>query len=165
MRVFLSAYPSFTLAIPMDAVGSMMLYNKETEKNILYDQEKRNTYVSLPGLFNMKDKSVYHGIILRGYNSNENKIVLLTAEVKRDTEIPDDEFYPIPKTLGTMNFASMFKGIQFSGSPVLLLNIENLIQIVQKDKPPPEEKKPDADIVKKEDEKKSDTDIIEQKGE
>ena len=140
MRVFLSAYPSFTLAIPMEAVGSMMLYNKETEKNIQHDQEKRNTYVSLPGLFNMKDKAVYHGVILRKWNSNENKIVLLTAEVKRDTEIPDEEFHPIPKTLDAMNFSSMFKGIQFSGSPVLLLNIEHLVQIIQRDKPPTEEK-------------------------
>jgi len=165
MRVFLSAYPSFTLAIPMDAVGSMMLYNKETEKTIFYDQEKRNTYLSLPCLFNMKDKSVYHGVILRKWNSNENKTVLLTAEVKRDAEIPDEEFHPIPKTLAAMSFSSMFKGIQFSGSPVLLLNIENLIQIVQKEKPPTDEKKPDADIIKKEDEKKSDTNTIEKKSE
>jgi len=136
MRVFLSAYPSFTLAIPMEAVSSMMLYKQKIEKTILYDQEKRNTYVSLPGLFNMKDKSVYHGIILRGWNSNENKIVLLTAEVKRDTEIPDEEFFPIPKTLDAMSFSEIFKGIQFSGSPVLLLNIEHLVQIVQKEKPP-----------------------------
>jgi len=140
MRVFLSAYPSFTLAIPMEAVGSMMLYNKETENTIQYDQEKRNTYVSLPELFKMKDKNVYHGVILRGYNSNENKIVLLTAEVKRDTEIHDEEFHPIPKTLSTMSFSEMFKAIQFSGSPVLLLNIEHLVQIVQKEKPPVEEK-------------------------
>jgi len=161
MRVFLSAYPSFTLAIPMEAVGSMMLYNQETEKTIQHDQEKRNTYVSLPGLFNMKDKSVYHGVILRQWNSNENKIVLLTAEVKRDTEIPDEEFYPIPKTLGAMTFASMFKGIQFSGSPVLLLNIEHLVQIIQREKPVTDEKKPDTDIIKQEDEKKSGTDITE----
>jgi len=140
MRVFLSAYPSFTLAIQMEAVGSMTLYNQKTEKAIHYDQEKRNTYVSLPELFNMKDKTVYHGVILRKWNSNENKIILLTAEVKRDTEIPDEEFHPIPKTLGAMSFSSMFKSIQFSGSPVLLLNIEHLIQIVQKEKPPAEEK-------------------------
>jgi len=140
MRVFLSAYPNFTLAIPMDAVGSMMLYNQKTEKTIHFDQEKRNTYVSLPELFKMKDKTVYHGIILREWKSNENKIVLLTAEVKRDTEIPDEEFYPVPKTLSTMDFSSMFSRIQFSGSPVLLLNIEHLVQIVQKEKPPVEEK-------------------------
>jgi len=140
MRVFLSAYPSFTLAIPMDAIGSMMLYNQKTENTIHHDQEKRNTYVSLPGLFNMKDKTVYHGVILRQWDSNENKIVLLTAEVKRDTEIPDEEFHPIPKTLSAMNFSSMFKGIQFSGSPVILLNIEHLIQTIQREKPVTDEK-------------------------
>ena len=124
----------------MDAVGSMMLYNQKTEKTILHDQEKRNTYVSLPELFKMKDKTVYHGVILRKWDSNENKIVLLTAEVKRDTEIPDDEFHPIPKTLSAMKFSSMFTSLQFSGSPVLLLNIEHLVQTVQMEKPATDEK-------------------------
>jgi hypothetical protein len=132
MRVFLSAFSGFTLAVPMDAVAAMMLYDQETEKTIHYDQENRSTYVSLPRLFNLPNEAVCHGIILREWNSKVNKVVLLTAEVKRDIEIPDDQFYPIPKALSALRFSEMFSGIQFSGNPVLLLNIEQLAQSIQK---------------------------------
>jgi hypothetical protein len=132
MRVFLSAFSGFTLAVPMNAVGAMMLYNQETEKVIHYDQKTRNTYVSLPRLFNLSNESVHHGIILREWNSKANKVVLLTAEVKRDIEIPDDQFYPIPKSLSSLHFSEIFSGIHFSGNPVLLLNIEQLAQSIQK---------------------------------
>jgi len=40
----------------------------------------------------------------------------------------------------TLAISIMFSRLQFSGSPVLLLNIEHLVQIVQKEKPPVEEK-------------------------
>jgi hypothetical protein len=141
MRVFLSAFSGFTLAVPMNAVASMMLYNQKTEKVIHYDQESRSTFVSLPQLFNLQGEVVRHGIILREWNSKANKVVLLTAEVKRDIEIPDEEFYPVPKVLGTLRFSRMFSGIQFSGSPVLLLNIEQLVQSIQTEQRAIEEKK------------------------
>jgi len=131
MRVFLSVYSNFTLAIPMDAVASMVLYKQKTEKLIQYDPGNRSTYVSLPWLFNMPDQAVPHGIVLRVMNSKVNKVVLLTAEVKRDIEIPDEEFYPIPKSLGALRFSAIFSGIKFSGNPVLLLNIEQLLQVIQ----------------------------------
>jgi hypothetical protein len=133
MRVFLSAFSGFTLAVPMDAVASMMLYRKETEKTVQYDQESRSTYVSLPRLFKLPDEIIRHGIILREWNSNANKVILLTAEVKRDIEIPDEQFHPIPKALSTLRFSKMFSGIQFSGNPVLLLNIKQLDQYVQRE--------------------------------
>jgi chemotaxis protein histidine kinase CheA len=132
MRVFLSAFSGFTLAVPMNAVGAMMLYDQETEETIHYDQVKRSTYISLPRLFNLPNEIVHHGIILREWNSKANKVVLLTAEVKRDVEIPDEQFYPIPKTFGALRFSEMFSGIHFSGNPILLLNIEQLAQSLQK---------------------------------
>jgi hypothetical protein len=139
MRVFLSTFSGFTLAVPMDAVASMILHNQETEKTIQYDHESQSTYVSLPRLFKLPDQAVHHGIVLREWNSKENKVVLLTAEVKRDIEIPDEQFYPIPKVLGALSFSSIFSGIQFSGNPVLLLNIEQLAQVIQKDRQVTEE--------------------------
>jgi chemotaxis signal transduction protein len=133
MRVFLSAFSGFTLAVPMDSVASIMLYEQETEKPIQYDQENRHTYVSLPRLFNLTNETIHHGIVLREWNSKANKVVLLTAEVKRDVEIPDEQFYPVPKALGALRFSSMFSGIQFDGHPILLLNIERMIQDIQKE--------------------------------
>jgi len=131
MRVFLSVYPGFTLAIPMEAVASMMLYNQKTEKTVQYEPKSRCTFISLPWLFNMRDLAVPHGVIMRAWNSKENKVVLLTAEVKHVIEIPDKEFYPIPKSLGTTRFSAIFSGIKFSDNPVLLLNVEQLLQVIQ----------------------------------
>jgi hypothetical protein len=132
MRVFLIAFSGFTMAAPMDAVGAMMLYNQETKETIHYDQETRSTYVSLPRLFNLTNESVHHGIIVREWNSKANKVVLLTAEVKRDIEIPDEQFYPISEALSALRFCEMFSGIHFSDNPVLLLNIKQLTQSIQK---------------------------------
>jgi hypothetical protein len=133
MRVFLSAYSTFTLAIPMDAVASMVLYKQKTEKLVQYDPGNRSTFISLPWLFNMPDEPVPHGVVLREMNSKVNKVVLLTAEVKRDIEIPDEEFKPIPKALDTLRFSEIFSGIKFSGNPILLLNVEKLLQVIQDD--------------------------------
>jgi hypothetical protein len=114
----------------MDAVASMVFYDQKMEKIIQYDQENRNTYISLPLLFNQPSASICYGIVLRNWNTIENKVVLITAEIKRDIEIPDDQFYPIPKSMGALRFSEMFSGIHFSGNPVLLLNIERLAQNV-----------------------------------
>jgi len=133
MRVFLSAYSGFTLAVPMDSVAAMMLPELEIENIMQYDQQSRNTFVSLPRLFNLPNEVVAHGIVLREWNSKVNKVVLLTAEIKRDIEIPDEEFHPIPKSLGALRFSQLFSGIQFSGNPVLLLNIEQLAEVIQKE--------------------------------
>jgi hypothetical protein len=133
MRVFLSAFSGFTLAVPMSAVAAMMLYDKKTEKLIHYDQKERSTYISLPRLFNLNEEDVHHGIILREWNSTANKVVLLTAEIKRDIEIPDKEFHPIPKSLGALRFSKIFNGIKFSDNPVLLLDIEQMTQLIQEE--------------------------------
>jgi chemotaxis signal transduction protein len=133
MRVFLSAFSGFTLAVPMDAVASIMLYKQDAEKIVQYDQENRNTYISLPQLFSLPDEVVSHGIVLREWSSEVNKTVLLTAEIKRDIEIPDEQFHPIPKALGALRFSAVFSGIQFAGSPILLLNVEQLIQGIQRE--------------------------------
>jgi len=154
MRVFLSVFSGFTLAIPMDDVGAMMLYDQKTEKTIHYDQKSRCTFISLPCLFNMRDVEVPHGIILREFNSKENKVVLLTAAVKRDIEIPDEEFYPIPISLRSTNFAALFKGIKFSEKPILLLNMKQLPEILQREYQAASEKQfpieqPEPEVVSK----------------
>jgi hypothetical protein len=133
MRVFLSAYSGFTLAIPMEDVGAMMLYKQKTENIVQYDQKSRCTFISLPWLFNMRDVAVPHGIILRNWNSKENKVVCLTAGIKRDIDIPDAEFYPIPKSLCSTDFYALFSGIKFSDNPILLLNMKHLPQIIQRE--------------------------------
>jgi chemotaxis signal transduction protein len=133
MRVFLSDFSGFTLAVPMDAVASIMLYKQGAKKLVRHDAENCNTYISLPLLFNLPDEAVRHGIILKQCDSTANKVVLLTSEIKRDVEIPNELFYPIPKALGGLRFSTVFSGVQFAGNPVLLLNTEQLIHSVEKE--------------------------------
>jgi hypothetical protein len=131
MRVFLSAFSSFTLAVPMEAVASITLCNHEAEETVHYDKETKNTYVSLPKLFNLPDETVRHGIILRNEDSTASKVVLVSAEIKRDIDIPDGQFHSMPKVLSALRFSKMFGGMLFSGNPILLLNVEHLAESVQ----------------------------------
>jgi chemotaxis signal transduction protein len=135
MRVFLSAFSSFTLAVPMEAAASIMLCDHETEKTVHYDKDTMNTYISLPKLFNLPDETVRHGIILRDDGNTANKVVLVTSEIKRDIEIPDRQFHSMPKALSALRFSKMFGGIHFSGNPILLLNVEHLVESVQEQQP------------------------------
>jgi len=168
MRVFLSAFSGFTLAVPMNAVAAMMLYDKETEKTVHYDQQSRSTYVSLPRLFRLPNEIVQHGIVLREWNSKVNKVVLLTAEVKRDIEIPDEQIHPLPKVLGALRFSEIFSGIQFSDNPILLLNVKQLAEYIQreqwvldkeKEQPAPTEVKNEVQALDIQDEQPSATDV------
>lgn len=134
-------FSGFSVAIPMDCISSFSIYGEKTESN--------NRYISLPLLFNLPQEIIRHCIILKnGNNSKElsdNQTILLTTEVNCETEIPNEEIYPLPKTLCRFRFYSLFSGIQFNsrlnqgrglqdnlnnaaGKPVLLLNPEQFVQ-------------------------------------
>jgi len=128
------------LAIPMELVSSVFLYTGSEEKTVSYDSQKNNTHILLPVLFNCPSLKTHHGIVLKdsysGDNAAENKIILLSTEIESEKEIPSDIFYPVPKALGALRFSSIFKGIVFdkqTGSLVLLLNPEQLIQSIKKE--------------------------------
>ena len=148
MRVFICSFGSFSLAIPMNSVASMTLCADRAANGaaVEYNQENRNTYISLPRVFNLQIENIRHGIILKdGDNDSEDsdttedKIILLTTEVLCETEIPDEEIYPMPKVFGGMLFSALFSGILFdsriisnsAGEPVLLLDTKKLVQRIQ----------------------------------
>ena len=151
MRVFICSYNGFSLAIPMDLVSSVFLINDNPGYRLHYDHEKRNTYVSLPVLFNCPVINIHHGIVLKNENSEndtfEDKVILLSTEIVKEREIPLEKFFSIPKVLSFLQIASIFKGIFFhpqrirnntlsniqTGDMVLLLNPQQLIQNIQKE--------------------------------
>jgi len=151
MRVFLCSYNGFLLAIPMDFVSSIFLINDNPDYRFHYDHEKRNTYISLPVLFDCPSVNIQHGIVLKNETGEndafEDKTILLSTEIVREREIPEDKFFSVPKALGFLRFASIFKGIFFhqhrihgntstnisSGDMVLLLNPRQLVQNIQKE--------------------------------
>jgi len=153
MRVFLCSFGNFYIAIPMRSVLALTLQTETEAKALLasesnavnYNPEDRNTYVSLPRLFNVPVKKIQHSIIMKSFENDDddaikNKTILYIPEVECETEIPDEEIYPIQTTFSDTLFSSLFSGIQFDsrpaiggagGNPVLFLNPEQLIQSVQ----------------------------------
>ena len=153
MRVFLCSFGDFYIAIPMDAVLALTLQT-ETEAEALlasesnavnFNPEDRNTYVSLPRLFNVPVKKIQHSIVMKSFANDDddtikNKTILYIPEVECEIEIPDEEIFPIQTAFSGTLFYTLFNGIQFDsrpvardagGGPVLFLNPEQLIQSVQ----------------------------------
>jgi len=132
MRVFLCSFDGFLIAIPMDSVSSICIYNK-----VQHNEDNRNTYVSLPMLFNLQSE-IRNSIVLKKPNANEddsdgNKTILLSTRVEREEEIHDGEFFPIPKTLNKTLFSALFSGVLFVSQPVFLLNSDYFINKANKE--------------------------------
>ncbi|MCL2265142.1 MAG: hypothetical protein FWC22_03770 [Treponema sp.] len=152
MRTFLCSYGNFSLAIPMNSVLSIYLSPDKNKNLVNYDSKNRNTYISLPVFFNYKNDNVCHGIILKSNDTCEDsdpeavedKIILLSTEIIREKEIPSGNFFPLPKTLSFCSNFSIFKGMLFlshnntvkkaAEDLILLLNTEQLVQIICKEK-------------------------------
>ncbi|MCL2191880.1 MAG: hypothetical protein FWB78_00610 [Treponema sp.] len=136
MRAFLCSFGDFALAIPMFSVVSLTNLETRSENTavrnnvdandaIMHDAENRNTYISLPLLFNLPLQAVRHSIILKTFNeqddgTNKNKIILSSPEVVREMEIPDAEIHLVPKVLSGTRFFNLFSGIHLSEKPVLI---------------------------------------------
>jgi hypothetical protein len=146
MKVFICSYSCFSLAIPMDFVSSIFLHSDNLNKKIHYTSENGDMYISLPLLLECPDVNIKHGIILRNDNdSQKNKVILLSAEVEREKEIPDENFFHLPKIMGLLRFSQIFNGIFFHNRRHdegdnksinelgLLLNPEHLVQTIQKE--------------------------------
>jgi hypothetical protein len=140
MRVFLCAFGNFFLAIPMQSVSSLSLHAGEGQSSaIVYNQINRNIYVSLPYLFNLPLEHTRYDIVLKNPDNEdddtvENKVILLSTAVECETEISDDEIFPIPKIFNGTRFSVLFSGIQCANRPILLLSPERLIRCAQEEK-------------------------------
>jgi hypothetical protein len=143
----LSVFKDFSAAIPIRYVSSLVLHYSEAEKAVSHDEKTRNTYFSLPHLFNCPDEPVKHGIVLKigGADDDpgsvvENKNILLLPEIDRETDIPPENIYPLPKTLLGIygKKSALITGIQFANikrgggdgavMPVLFLNPGLLVE-------------------------------------
>jgi hypothetical protein len=146
MRVFLCSFNNFSIAIPINFVSSIMLFNTNPVKTIAYNKNDRNVYVSLPLLLKYPAEKIKHGIILKNKEdddirnineigkTSEGRIILLTTEIERETEIQDDKIFSIQKIFNGMKFFFFFSGIFFnslynsSGNSILILNPDFFIK-------------------------------------
>jgi len=128
----------------MDSIASVALHTSEA---VEYGEEAGKVVISLPRMFNLSDELIRHIIILKNpgsetnYNYGENNVVLLTTEIEREIDIPDQRIFSLPKALSVTRFSVLFNGIQFNsdqfsdsaGSLVLLLNCEGVNRFAQKE--------------------------------
>jgi len=145
MRVFICHYNKFSLAIPSEYISSIFIQSFKISNQVQYNSKNHITYISLPLLFNCPNINIKHGIILKKEKCDiENKVILLSAKIENEKEIPDDFFYPLPKIMGLMKFSHVFNGIFFSSGGnnliaesakeiILLLNTERLIENIKKE--------------------------------
>jgi len=144
MRVFICSYNGFSLAIPMEWVASIFIIKESIQnKKIYHDDDNKNTFFSLPIIFNCHDIKAHHGIILKS-NSDINNI-LLSTEIECEKDISRDSIFPVPKAFTVLQFSSIFNGIFFSSflhrdnavcnknakDIVLLLNPGQLVQKIR----------------------------------
>ncbi|MDR1838646.1 MAG: hypothetical protein LBQ93_03555 [Treponema sp.] len=142
----MSAFENFSLAIPIDSVSSITLYQESAAKAVEFKKKNGNTYISLPLLFDLPQALIRHGIILKDGKDEdmennsviENKNILLTTEIEREIEIPEKIIYPVPKTLKVMRFSFLFNGIVFYSligraeeELVLVFNPEKLVKNIK----------------------------------
>ena len=127
MRVFLCDYGEFFIAIPMSFVSSLALLAEDaassgaaSSNTAAGDSDDLSASISLPLLFGLPSVTARHGITLND-GAGKSKIVLLSAGVEREAEIPDEEIYPVPKALSGTRFSALFSGIKFAACPVLVL--------------------------------------------
>jgi hypothetical protein len=134
------------VAIPMDFVSSIFIFSDNSKDKIHYTAENGDIYISLPLLLECPDVSIRHGIILRNDDdSQEKKVILLSAEVEREKEIPDENFFHVPKIMSLLRFSQIFNSMFFhtrrydesndktTNELGLLLNPHQLVQTIQKE--------------------------------
>lgn len=140
MRVFLCAFRGFLLAVPIDAVSSLMLCPGEAAEAV-FEGERGNRCFSLPRLLNLPGELVRHGIVLKNAGGDgdgdggepENRNILLTTAVDREADIPGDTIYPLPGAAARMAGTALFSGIRFIALPeggeamVLVLDCDFLV--------------------------------------
>jgi hypothetical protein len=132
------------MGVPEDSVAAIMIYHGETPE-IVKREENGDVFYSLPHFFDLADRTVRHGIVLKpssqlrlrgqdevspAFSPEEEgpRNVLLVSAVERETDIPPEEIFPLPEILTAPDRISFFTGIWFTGQamiafidPVLLI--------------------------------------------
>ena len=98
---------------------------EQTERIISADQLTDEASISLPQLFQLKDRDTPHGLVLKA--ALPKKITLLTPKIENELEIPEENMHGLPDALAEMH--KYFTGVYFSDSGVILiLDPEKLVE-------------------------------------
>jgi hypothetical protein len=134
MRYFLCTFDRFSMGVPENSVAAIMTYPGEISEII--KREEGDVFFSLPCFFDLADRTVRHGIVLKPLNedgagtSAENtgdtpaleegpRNILLVSAVEREADIPPEEIFPLPELLTAPGRIPFFTGIWFTGSAMI----------------------------------------------
>jgi hypothetical protein len=135
MRYFLCTFDCFSIGIPEDAVAAIIIYTGEVS-DVVKREEGGDVFLSLPHFFELDDRTVRHGIVLKPLNQltvkNRNatedaapeqdegpRTVLLVSAVEREVDIAPEEIFALPDALVTPNRIPFFTGIWFTNSAMI----------------------------------------------
>lgn len=153
MRYFLCSFDQFSLGVPEDAVAAIMIYPKTVTEMITREEElppesptggpegspagslagrSGDVFFSLPHFFELADKTVRHGIVLKAGMGPEGgrtgleaageegpRQVLLVRTVEREADIAPEDMYPLPQLLTAPGKEPFLKGISFAGQTMI----------------------------------------------
>jgi len=87
----------------------------------IYETENQDVFISLPLLFQLKDTSAPHGLVLKPRQPalQPVKTILLTPKINTEMEIPEKDILPLPDTLAGM--LGFFRGVYFAGQKMILI--------------------------------------------
>jgi hypothetical protein len=139
MRYFLCSFDQFSLGVPEDAVAAIMIYPKTVTEMITREEElppesptgdpsgspagslagrSGDVFFSLPHFFELADKTVRHGIVLKAGEEGPRQ-VLLVRTVEREADIAPEDMYPLPQLLTAPGKEPFLKGISFAGQTMI----------------------------------------------
>jgi hypothetical protein len=150
MRYFLCTLNCFStalcLGIPEDSVAAITIHSEEVTETIKRE-EGGNVFFSLPHFFNLGERTVRHGIVLKpftdqpalrdGDSSEEEegpRNVLLVSAVEREADIAPEEIFPLPEILAAPGRIPFFTGVWFANSAMIaFIDPASLIARILKD--------------------------------
>ena len=129
MQHFICAFEAIKFGIPAEITGQIIQLSRMQNSVCETTDTDSEVYISLPALFR-KASTTPHGMVLKIKLSEEKKIILLTPQIEKDMDIPDNYVHGLPKVFsGPFTF---FKGVFFDDkNPVFIVDPEKLKGLIK----------------------------------
>jgi chemotaxis signal transduction protein len=120
----LCTFDDFSIGVPEDAVAAIIIYSGEAPA-VIERTEKGDVYFSLPHFFQLENRTVRHGIVLKPQDQMLDRDdegprnILLVSAVERETDIPPEEIFPLPDIATSPERIPFFTGAWFTGPDMI----------------------------------------------
>ncbi|MCL2294541.1 MAG: chemotaxis protein CheW [Spirochaetes bacterium] len=111
MKLFICAMNTVLLGIPADQTRQIIPISR------IHETESEGAFISLPNLFQLKEISAPHGIVLK--TEKPLKTVLLCPKIENELEISEEKIHLLPEALGKMR--EYFSGAYFFNDNLILI--------------------------------------------